>query len=55
MALNSILLKFSVFHERFKLWSTGNREIQSLRGEERLHVEEVEVVVVDEVRQQLVS
>ena len=49
------LLKFSVFHKRFKLWAARNCEIQSFGCEERLHIEQVEVVVIDEVRQQLIG
>ena len=39
--------------EGFKLWPAGDAHVQRLGGEERLLLEEVEVVLVREVRQQL--
>jgi len=52
---SALLLKFFVFHEWFKLWAARNCEVQSLGSEERLHVKQIEVVVINEISQQLIG
>lgn len=50
-----LILKWIFLDQRFELWTTGDSLIERLRSEERLQIEEIKVVVVDQISEKLIT